>query len=64
MKPTPFPWNPFGFIPNSVAHLFRPVQPGRKAAPPGSTPPPGPESQICLTKPRPGRAGQIGKARI
>jgi len=62
MKTTPFPWNPRGFIPDSVAHLFTQPEPKRKASTP--PPPPGASSQICLKKPRPGRTGQISKARI
>lgn len=48
MSTVPFPWNPFGFIPDSVAHLFTTPK-DRKIGPP--PPPPGPKSQICIGKP-------------
>lgn len=43
---TPFPWNPSGFMPESVANLFT-IPKERKA---GIPPPPGPKSQIDLSK--------------
>lgn len=66
MNTKPFPWNPHGFIRQSVAHLFRIKQDNhRNVLPPGHPRmTPAPASHFTIGKSNPARTAQISKARI